>query len=332
MIVPSDGEITVLAFPLNAWLPARRAREVVEDVRPSTRPWEDVVARLRELGAERGVVGIVETDLGTSIPSNHLDHFREQLPDVRFRSVTREWWRTVRLIRSNEEIASLERAARIGDVMSSAVAERVRPGMPERGIFAVLSEAMIHAGGEIPTMVLAASGPSLGPFDTFQRERPMNRMLMPADVILTEIAPRVPDGSECQTGRSYTFGEPSSEYRRLAEVMMETYDAISAQLRPGRTDQDVVDAAQPIRRAGYVWLSPLIHGAEGGAAGSLPMIAPSMSLLEEEPFTFAPDMVVTIEVHIAKPDYTAGLFTADTWVVGEQPRCLNQYRRELIVI
>jgi Xaa-Pro aminopeptidase len=331
VVIHPTADPTVLAFPINAWLPARRAREIVEDVRAADRPEQSAVERLRELGCESGTVGIVETDLYTSIPSKHHLHFAAELPAVRFEAVTRRWWREVRLIRSDEEIAALERAARIGDAMSEAVARRAAPGVAEREIFAALTEAMVTNGGEIPTMVFAGSGSTFTSFDTFQRERHIERMLGPGDVVVTELAPRYPDGSECQTGRSYFIGEPAPEYERLGEVMLEAYGAIVDQFRPGKTDRDVIDAARVITDAGYEWLAPLVHGAEGGASGSLPHIAASVKTLEDEPLTFAPNIVLCVEVHVGKPDHSAGLFMADTWVVTEgAPRCLNRYPREIV--
>jgi Xaa-Pro aminopeptidase len=332
VVFPRRGEPTVLAHPISAWMPARRAREVVDDVRGSVTPESDVIARLKELGCTSGKVGIVECDLYTSIPLRHYRAFTAEFPDVQFEFVTKEWWHRLRLIRSDEEISFLERAARIGDAMSESI-ESIEPGMSEREIFARLSEAMIRNGGEIPTMVLAASGSSFTSFDTFQRERPMNRILSRGDVIVTEVAPRYQDGSECQTGRTYALGQPSAEYERLAEIMLEAYRRVVDQLRPGRTDADILEAGSLIKEAGYTWMSPLIHGAEGGATGSLPIIAPGVDHLEVEPTVLQTNMVVCVEIHVGKPDNSAEVFMADTWVVTDSdPRCLNKYRQDFVIL
>jgi hypothetical protein len=119
----------------------------------------------------------------------------------------------------------------------------------------------------------------------------------------------------------------------MAAVMLEAYDRVVDQMRPGRTDRDVVEAGRVITDAGYIWLSPLIHGAEGGSAGALPIIGSSVRQVEAEPFEFKPNMVVCVEIHVGKPDHSAGLFMADAWVTTEgEPRCLNLYRRDVIRI
>lgn len=163
VVFPRTAEPSVLDFPLVAWLPARRAREIVEDVRATPEAHMGAIARIHELGLRAPSVGLVETDLSTSIPSKHMDAFRAELPEARFRSVTRQWWRTLRTVRSAEEIANMERAAMIGDAMSEAIEDEIRPGMPEQAIFGALYGAMAREVGETPTMVLAASGSTLVP-------------------------------------------------------------------------------------------------------------------------------------------------------------------------
>lgn len=333
VLFPRSGDPTVLTFPIQAWLPARRAREIVDDVRATTDPARGAVERLRELGLDRGAVGIVETDLYTSIPVAHHNTFTTELPAAGWRIVTRSWWRSLRLVRSAEEIRHLELAARIGDVMSTALEASLRAGLAEQEVFAVLSESMIRAGGETPSMVLAASGSMYTPADTFQRERHLSRVLQVGDVVLTELAPRFPDGSECQIGRSYALGAPSRRYLDLVAVVTETYDAIVATLRPGCTDGDVRRAAGAIADAGYTWLSPVVHGPEGGATGCLPHIASSVEQAEDQQILFAPDMVMTVQIHVGSDEFDAGIFVADTWVVtDDEPRRLHSYRRDPLVV
>ncbi|MBS1895520.1 MAG: aminopeptidase P family protein [Actinobacteria bacterium] len=332
IVYPVEGEPSVLAFPLNALLPARRAREIVEDVRSAPQAEVSAIERIRELGLENGQIGIVEADLNSSIPMSHWQAFERELPNANFIFVTRDWWRQVRFVRSAAEIESIERAARIGDAISAAVAESVAVGMPEREVFRVMSDAMIGSGGESPAQILVASGPTGSAYDTCQRERPLNRLLEHGDILLTEVAPRWADGAECQTGRTYFLGEPSSRYRDMVEVMRETYDATIAALRPGNTHEDIAKATQIISAAGYVQRGPLIHGAEGGATGSLPMVAPPVAVKEVEPFEVVPNVVLCVEIHVAAPDHS-GVFISDTWVTTEgEPRCLNSFPREPLVL
>jgi Xaa-Pro aminopeptidase len=333
VVFPLEGEPSVLVFPIVAWLPARRAREIVDDVRPTTDPAKSAVERINELGLPKGRIGIVETDLYTSIPHVHHQTFTQELPGVDWQTVTRQWWRALRLVRSEEEISFIERSARIGDVMTAALADVLQPGVSEQALFGTLYDAMARAGGETPAMVLAASGPSYSDFDIFQRERHMNRVLGVGDVVVTELGPRYPDGSECQTGRAYALGRPSRRYQEMGAVMLDAYDRVVDTFRPGKTDADVVKAAGVIKDAGYTWLSPLVHAPEGGATGALPHIASGVDQPEEKRVTFAPNMVMCVQIHVGLPDYSAGVFMADTWAITEKdPRCLNQYPREFVIV
>jgi Xaa-Pro aminopeptidase len=332
VVYPAEGEPTVLAFPIIAMLPARRAREVVEDVRAAPEPDLAAVERLKELGLSEGRVGIVETDLSSSIPLPHWRTFQRELPNATIEFVTREWWRQVRFIRSEEEIVQIEQAARIGDLMSAAIAEDVHVGLPEREVFTSLASAMVRNGGDYPSQILVASAPTATAFDTYQRERPMNRIIEQGDMLLAEYAPRWPTGAECQTGRTFFFGKPHDRYRRMAEVMLEAYDAVVDALQPGMTDEDILKAADVISDAGYIRRGPLIHGAEGGASGSLPMVAPPVAVKEAESFEVVPGIVLCVEIHVAEAD-NSGVFMSDTFVTTDGPaRCLNAFPREPLIL
>ena len=334
VVFSAKGEITVLTLPMQAEMPCKRARPVVEDVRSGWNFGPMVVARIRELGASSGKIGIVDIDILASIPVNHYKVFTQELPQAQFEIVTRDWWHQVRRIKSDEEIEFLEKAAEIGDKMIEAIVQNVRPGMNEADIFAWMSYAMIKNGGEIPAMVLATSTNTFDPDSSFQGVTPRNRVLQPGDIILTEVGPRYPDGSECQTGKPIAFGEPSQEYRKMVDIMLRAYDRVVDQLRPGKTDQDIARAGSVIREAGYVWHSPLIHSELGGGVSATPVVfGHDDAFIPQESFVMEPNMTIVPEIHVASPDWTRGVFMCDTWVITPgEPRCLNKYPRQLTII
>ena len=203
VVFPRIGETTIVTFPILVTDPGRRGRPIVEDVRGALNFAATAADRLKELGYSKGRIGIVTIDGQESIPLNQWKVLTQELPEANFEFVTRDWWWQVRLIKSEEEIEFLERAAEIGDRMHEAVAEHIQPGMTEADVFAWMHHAMLHHGGDIPTMVLAVSFNMFEGDGNYLHETPHNRVLKKGDIILTEIAPRYPDGSECQTGRSF---------------------------------------------------------------------------------------------------------------------------------
>lgn len=330
LVFSAKGEISIMAVPMNADMPARRARDIVEDLRGGYDMVGMLIERLKELDVGSGRIGIVEVDASCGIPHKHYMALTSELPNAEFVYVTSEFWK-LRAVKSDEEIQMLARCAEIGDRAMYALAATLKPGMQESEIYGIMAHAFCNHGSELPTMILTATTSMHEPDDSFQRERPRDRVLKEGDVIITEVAPRYPDGSEIQTGKPFTLGEPVGEYKRMFEVMLEAYHRVIDALRPGKTDRDVIEAGQVIKDAGYQWHSPLIHSELGGGVSN-PVIV-GMEGISVPPITFEPNMVFVPELHVADKDYLKGVFICDTVVVTEnKPVCLNKYPAQVTVL
>ena len=84
----------------------------------------------------------------------------------------------MRLIKSAEEIAFMEKAAAIGDKVVEAIADTMKPGMTEAALFACAYEALFKNGGELgsPLLMLESSN-TFASRSALHRERPQNRVL-----------------------------------------------------------------------------------------------------------------------------------------------------------
>ena len=58
----------------------------------------------------------------------------------------------IRTVKSPEEIAILDKAAALGDLMLQACRDTARPGVRECEVYARMMEAMVANGGEEPTL------------------------------------------------------------------------------------------------------------------------------------------------------------------------------------
>src|SRR5437660_1375789 len=63
----------------------------------------------------------------------------------------------LRTVKSAEEIAILEKAAALGDLMLQACRDTARPGVKECEVYARMMEVMLANGGEEPTLFLWAA-------------------------------------------------------------------------------------------------------------------------------------------------------------------------------
>ena len=176
-----------------------------------------------------------------------------------FEEYSDEFWK-MRLVLSDEEVACLEEAARIGDATQVAVMEQLRPGMTEHDLFRIIYSTIAEERGEIPCMVLAGSESMSNPTSGFQRPRPIGRTITSDDVLLMEVGARDGHGYEAQTGKAMVFSKPPPDYADLLDVMLEAYHRVVAELKPGCTAKELRAAGSIINERGYTIVAPLVHG------------------------------------------------------------------------
>ena len=259
-----------------------------------------------------------------------------ELPNAQFDFITDDWWGQVRLIKSHEEVAFMEKAALIGDKIVEALVETIRPGMTEADVFACAYAALFRNGGELgsPLLMLETSN-TFRSTSALHRERPQDRVIQKGDIICQEMDTWYSDGSVASTGKPIALGSPSDEYLRMTKLMLDVYEREIAQLRPGKTNEDLRAAADPILEAGYSGTCPVLFGIPGRTAGEYPCAVAfdDPSSHRAEPFVLQAGMTVVLHPYPYSIDCTKGVEISDTWLITEgEPRCLHRYPRELTII
>lgn len=329
VIFPREGEPTLAILGLNARLPDRIARSVIPDVRGALNTAPILVERLRELRLDKGRIGIIKPVPWQSLPRDHHDALREAFPGATFPEFSDEFWR-MRLVLSDEELACLEEAGRIGDAAVQAVIDGLRPGMREKDLFRIIFDTLADEGGEIPCMMLACAESMFRPVSGFQRPRPIDRAIAPGDVLLMEIGARDGHGYEAQTGKPITFGAPPPEYEDLLDVMFTAYDQVTKALRPGCTAKDLRAAGQVVIDRGYQVVAPLVHGVFNPLDAG-PFVGTSHR--PDKDVTLEPNMACCVEIHPCDAEVRKGVFMGDTFVITEDgARSVNRLPARLTVL
>jgi Xaa-Pro dipeptidase len=223
-------------------------------------PAATVAARLREIGIARGRAGLVGVNAKFSMgmPYGHHAHLRAELPELEFVDVTGAFQK-LRAVKSEEEIAWLRKAAELTDRAILALAEGARPGMSDVELVA-LAEAAYRPAGGMPRIMFLRSMAMDDPNGCLPAQNPSRRRIGAGDVIITEFSASY-WGYTGQIQRPVFVGtEPTGEWQGLFDAARAAYEAIRSILRPGATEAEVIEAAEPIRAAGFDIYDDLVHG------------------------------------------------------------------------
>jgi Xaa-Pro aminopeptidase len=262
LVVPLDeGEETALYTGLTNHVPNARETSDVPIVEwGGYAPAERVAARLRTIGVTEGRVGLVGVNATFSMgmPFGHHARLREELPAVELVDATLPYAR-LRLVKSEEEVEWLRKAAELTDRAIVALAEGARPGMSDVELVA-LAEAAYRSEGGMPRIMFLRSMAMDDPNGCLPAQNPSHRRIAAGDVIITEFSASY-WGYTGQIQRPvFVEAEPTPEWRRMFDVALEAYERIVGILRDGATEADVIRAGSAIGEAGYLIYDDLVHG------------------------------------------------------------------------
>src|ERR687886_2130715 len=169
-----------------------------------------------------GLVGINAT-FAMGMPYAHYLALREAVPELV--DVTREFQR-LRLVKSEEEVEWLRRAAAFSDRAILALRDAARPGMSEYELVALAEDAYRREGG-MPHITFLRSMPMETPNGCVPAQNPSARRLERGDVIITEFSASY-WGYSGQVHRPvFVDADPTEEWQRLFDVALEAYERLS---------------------------------------------------------------------------------------------------------
>jgi Xaa-Pro aminopeptidase len=299
LVVPATGEPTLYIEYFNHVPHARRTARRCEVRWGHQQIAETVAEDLRQRGLTRASVGFAGL-----LPIQRYQAWCETLPTMTFRDLT-PVLRRLRLVKSEEEIALLQRGAWLTDLALEALAREVRPGLTEYDLVALIEAAYLGAGGQTTIHYLATT-PMEAPERCVPTQQPSGRVVGPGDVLLTEISAQY-RGYPGQVLRPYAISaDPTPRYQRMYDVAVETFDRIAAILKAGTTIDEVLDAAEYIHTEGFTICDDLLHGYGGGY---LPPILRTRQTRAgpHSPFRFEANMTVVIQPNVTTPDGQAGV-------------------------
>lgn len=274
---------TAVVFPLQGKVTAWHSRGGVwpssnwfTDVRAASRGTggASVVARLKELGVDRGTIGI------GGLSGGLLSHCRivegeqnwqsveivkEAFPRAKIVSAT-DLLGEARYQKSEEEIEFLRRGTSIADKVLAAIVEHARPGVPEREVWAQMLATYGEAGGSFEPMFGWISGPQGNV--QHRIEQPTFRAFRPGDQLTVEIDGRW-GGYIAQIDQTFALGRATQALKDGMKLAFECFNRVCAALKPGITVGELLEIGKVEGMSGRGQARLTMHGRGTGDDGPL---------------------------------------------------------------
>lgn len=258
---------------------------------------ETILPLLRRHGLERGRLGLDESAFAL------VEAFGELAPGLSLADGDTAM-QAARKIKLPAEITMMEEACAIGEAVTTAAMEAIRPGARETDVVAEAMHELYRLGGEMPHVVtpFVASGEHMAPPNRI----PSDKIIREGDLVFIDIG-AMWSGYFGDLGRTVICGKPS---RRQQEVYTAVHEALAAATRAmsaGSTNDDVAAAVHgAAERHGLAgnFISLFIGHGVGMGANEPPYIGEDLP--GAETVTLEEGMVFAVEPLIWVPGVRGG--------------------------
>ena len=246
VVFPLEGDVTAVATSAAPRWPT--VQDWTKDVREARRRYGKVTAdRLKELGVDRGRIGVTGLGGGTRTPEGTISHsfwvqLRENFPNADIVDATPILTR-VRYVKSEEEVGVLTKSMEIVEKGIEAKIAAARPGARDWDVWAAAQGAMLRNGSEIPVHCNWVSGKN--PIRTLTR--PSMRILERGDLIINELEASW-IGYRSQGVQPVFVEVKNPVHEELIKVQRQVFEHLMEYLKPGITVRELAEQAKEAGR------------------------------------------------------------------------------------
>jgi Xaa-Pro dipeptidase len=335
VVVPLEGEPTLVYSMGGTHLEAVR-REVagsISDVRHSRggRFAEVMIERIKELGLERGRIGLLEIDprFGDYLPVNQYFALKEGLPEAEI-VFTRNLMHELLSVHSHEELECIRVAGQLCQKAMEAIVERARPGVTEYQLKAAAAYAIQDGGGDVDFVILGTT-PMATPSMVFGNPRPSGRVIQAGDLVMMELAAGY-RGYSAQIGAPICVGKPPTPVRHFFDdIVLPGFKLLVDEVAPGKPLTAMQEAGTYFRQKGVQSRPIHVHGID--LISSEPHIFTDRVDGEEFDQVLRPGMVLVVEPTPITADGLLGMFFGHTFIVTPDGReCVDEYPWEMLEV
>ncbi|UCE91808.1 MAG: aminopeptidase P family protein [Methanobacteriota archaeon] len=315
-VIPLDGD-PVLVVPRIGEEDARELSKL-EDIRPYSSP-EDRKTVLGELLSNmKGTIGTED-----HMPFKTYEQLTSAVPDVTVRSAS-DMLSLARLVKSEEEIECVRKAARIVEDGVKVGREFIRESATEREISIEVERAMRARGAESISYCVVQTGAKTATWDPPSEDR-----VKKGDMFLMDLSATY-NGYHADLTRPTVVGEPSEKQKRVHEVVHDAQLKAIEAVRDGVRAGAVNDAARKvIDESGYGEHFPF---GIGHGLGLEAHEMPHLTEYKDTEMTLKPGIVMTIEPTLNFPGEFGIRIEDDILVTLEGSEHLTRFGKDLTVV
>src|SRR5438270_6707811 len=236
----------------------------------------------------------------------------------------------LRLIKSEEELAVMRRAAGVTDAALRALVRAAAPGARELDLQAAATAPAIKAGGQ-PHFLYLSSTPMAEPDRIVPQQDLSDRLLAVGDLVMFELSAAASAYSG-QVLRTIAIGSDlTAQYRRMHELAWKAFHAIADVIGPDVPAQAAVDAGALIEQEGFTICDDLVHGYGGGY---LPPVlrTPKTAHGPVPDLVFQQNMTLVIQPNVVERDGRAGVQVGElVRVTSAGVETLHQVPQRLLI-
>jgi len=317
------GLLTTNDNPLDVWVHRRHLGDVGPEVFIEAQEWvsrvavatiDAIAARLRELGLERGTIGLTDTENlygGVSLGLNTA--LRAALPELKLVDVT-DIFDDTRTVKSAEEVALIERANIAFDRAVERMAHVGRPGMTGQQLLQEGIRAAWEAGGDLASEMSACIGPvpKQSPIYSYLS---LHRPIQNGDI--ATITAHTEYAHYCgHSDQEIAFGTPSELHLAMFEAVKQVRTHVLSVVKPGCAYADLERAYEEAARDTGFQTSPHTQMHQYGI--DVPEFpGPKFALPGRRNYQLVPGMIFSISPTLVAPNGEDTMLGGTSLVITE---------------
>lgn len=177
--------------------------------------------------------GVKAASVESSATVAQMNQWQDKLAPITI-TANADWLSSLRMIKSPQEIARIERACNLADACFAHIQPHFRSGMVEWDLMLEIEFYMRRQGAKVSFEVIAVSGPN----SAKPHGKPTERKLQAGDFVTVDFGAIV-DMYCSDLTRTVLIGEPTPRHKQIYDLVLEGQLAAIDALKPGANGKDV---------------------------------------------------------------------------------------------